>query len=238
MQQRKLNKIISDKLDGMTGIPQDMQVDHAAAWMRLEILLQPVKKKRYSWILFAAASLFIIIACWLIAGHIENKNALPVVKYEKNPSENKLPQTDKMLINPVTDDKSSGTLLHKKYFEQTKKATIEKNDHPFTSPDTVTEILPDNIATVIQPGETIPEKNKTVSIVIQPVKQKLKVMHINEMGNIVIIKEEKNTTNNSSMLLFNKTVSPTESSPLEEDNIQPVRKKSIFKSATGLQDNN
>lgn len=243
MQDKKQNKLISDKLAGLDQVPEGVSFNPAAAWQKLETALHPVQKKKPIAWYYAAAVLFLSFFSWLLFSNGKHENDQPLAK-EKQAQQPK----DKISNSPVT------TALPQKNEQQSQSentATIPVQQvHDPVKKENAASLKPARVEEekLTPVAETLASSTVTVQpvVIAQPkpqtpvaattIKPKLKVMHINEMGNPVLLMEEKNTVSNNSMLIFSRPSAMPEQQSAEEDNAVPAKKKTIFK-AVSLQIN-
>ena len=240
MPDRKSNNIIADKLDSMDKLPNNVEFNHAAVWQQLESSLQPAKKKRQLAWLYVAASLIVLLFSWFLIDHNYKTETRSIITNEgdvpkKNQLELRSKQETKNQNLEIKKNNIQQNIAEVKSFTESIAGKQKNITTTFSVVDTSTTMAESSLVNI--PVELTQPVDISVAQA-KPIKPKLKVMHINEMGNIVVVPEQKSETNNSLMLMFNKTALTPDLVPTEEDNTAPVRKKSIFKSAMALQDNN
>jgi hypothetical protein len=170
---------VSQKLQELNELPQELSFNATAVWQKLELQLQPKKRfKKTAWISIAA--LLLLIAGTFVYTILNNKKEAPAVaaKQETDPIKTELIKKQLVISSPdkvrhqvVTTDNKVNEAVTVKSIEP--NDTIKVEQPVFVVPE---------IAAIVQPSTSNPV------VVSQPAtaqvkKPKLKIIHLNELYN-------------------------------------------------------
>jgi hypothetical protein len=172
---------VSQKLQELNELPQELSFNATAVWQKLELQLQPKKRfKKTAWISIAA--LLLLIAGTYVYTMLSNKKEAPAVA-----------------VKQETDIESKKTELIKKQFVTSSSDKVRHQavttDNKVNEAVTVKSIEPNDTIKVEQPVFVVPEIAAIVQpstsnpvVVSQPAtaqvkKPKLKIIHLNELYN-------------------------------------------------------
>jgi len=174
-----------DKLDKLENLPGE-NFNKEVAWNKLhQRLHKKSSAKKFAWYWVAAAILLLILAIPFLTYHkkesaIAKKDALTITRQQIDKPSLTNDKIYVVKIINVTSSKKKNSTVNRNSVQRNSTVTNKDLESKFRISDTVsTQLSSVELPNALQPIDTL---KKNIVLITQPQKKKLKVVHINELG--------------------------------------------------------
>lgn len=175
MPEERSDKLIREKIEGLDTLPAGFRLQSNEDWLAIEQKLRPASRKGFGWWYAAAAVLLIVASTFLW----NNTTLQPPVLQRVTVKQSKVPA--KQVVPATNSEKTAAGGTSLKIVLKNTGGPAATNELP------VIDTPSHNMAAIEESVTTAPALNNTPSIITvtsqAPIKKRLKIIHVNELGN-------------------------------------------------------